>query len=59
MDKLVIVGIGSVTPDVIHFVRKYKLYEIVGFSVDKKYLVPKYLELPVYPLEELDLYVNK
>lgn len=59
MDKLVIVGIGSVTPDIIHFVNKYKLYEIVGFSVDKKYLVPKYRELPVYPLEELELYVNK
>lgn len=58
-EKLVIVGIGSLTPNIVDFVKRYDLFDIVGFSVDKKYIIEEYDGLPVYPLEDIEKYINK
>lgn len=59
MKNLVVVGNGSLAAEVSDFVERYHLYNILCFTVDRKYLVPEYLGKPVYPLEELEQYVNK
>lgn len=58
-EKLIIVGIGLQASEVIDFVTRYDLYEIVGFAVDKAYLIDSYQGLPVYPLDELENFVDK
>lgn len=59
-EKLVIIGTGSLSGEVVDFVKRYDLYDIVGFSVDKKYIKNEtHLGYPVYPLEELDSYIDK
>lgn len=58
-EKLVIFGIGTFVSEIIYFIKKYELFDIVGFTVDKKYFVPTYDNLPVYPFEDLEKYVDK
>ena len=58
-ERLVIVGIGSLAPEVYNFVKRYDLYDVIAFAVDKKYLVESYYGLPVYPFEELEKYIDK
>lgn len=59
-EKLVIVGIGGLAPEVVDFVQRYDLYDIVCFSVDRKYLsISEYMGKPVFPLEDLDKHVDK
>ena len=56
---LVIVGVGTHSEDVVYFVQKYDLFDIVCFTVDRKYIVSnEYMGKPVYPFEELEKYVN-
>lgn len=59
MNKLVIIGIGNAADEIIDFVNRYSLFEIVGFAVNKKYLVDEYKGNPVYPVETFEEYVNK
>lgn len=59
-EKLIIVGIGSIAPEVVDFVNRYNLYDIEGFSVDEKYLNNnEYMGKPVYPLERIEEFVDK
>lgn len=58
-EKLIIIGAGAMAPEVVDFVQRYNLYEIVGFSVDEKYITDTYLGYPVYPTEHLEDYVDK
>lgn len=58
-EKLIIVGIGGMAPEVVDFVTRYDLYDIVAFSVDSNYIKsPTYMNCPVYPLEDLESYVS-
>lgn len=60
MEKLIIVGTGTNGRHVYEFVKMYKLFDIIGFAVDEKYITEKSFKgLPVYPLEKLNDYVNK
>lgn len=59
MEKLIIIGAGVWASEITHFVECYKLYEIVGYAVNKEYLVEEYLGKKVYPLEELDKLIDK
>ena len=60
MEKLIIVGISTNARHVYEFVKAYDLYEIVGFAVNEQFLVKDtFKDLPVYPLERLDQYVDK
>lgn len=59
-EKLIIVGVGSIAPEVVAFVNRYNLYDIEGFTVDEKYLKSKeYMGKPVYPLERIEDFVDK
>lgn len=61
MEQLVIFGAGSQTPEVVDFVNRYHLYEIVGFSVDESHMAGRteYMGLPLYPMERLEEYIDK
>ena len=59
-ESLVIVGVGNLAPEVVDFVQRYDLFDIIAFSVDKKYITSaEYMGKPVYPLEELEKHVDK
>lgn len=58
-EKLVIFGIGSMTEEVVDFVTRYQLFDLIGFTVDKSYFVPTFMGLPVFPAENLEEYINK
>ena len=58
-ERLVIVGIGSHSEDVVDFVQKHDLFDIVCFTVDREYIVSnEYMGKPVYPFEDLEKYVD-
>ena len=58
-ERLVIVGIGSHSQEVVDFVQNNDLFDIICFTVDREYIVSKeYMGKPVYPFEELEKYVN-
>lgn len=60
MEKLVIVGTSSTAIDLYEFITYHKLFEVVGFAVNKEYInADTFCGKPVYPLEELDLYIDK
>lgn len=58
-DKLLIVGIGGMAPEVVDFVKRYDLYDIIGFTVDREYVKKnEYMGCPVYMLEDVEKYVK-
>ena len=58
-ERLVIVGVGTHSEDVVYFVQKYDLFDIVCFTVDREYIVSnEYMGKPVYPFEELEKFVT-
>ena len=60
MERLVIIGTSVAANNICKFVEKYKLYEVVGFAVDKAYkTVDTYLDKPVFEVETLDTVINK
>lgn len=53
--KLIIIGTSTTALTVYTFVTKYKLYEVIGFAVNKKYInESKFCGLPVYAVEDLN-----
>lgn len=58
-EKLVIFGIGAMTEEVVDFVTRYQLFDLIGFTVDKPYFVPSFMGLPVFPAEDLEDYIDK
>lgn len=55
MDKLVIIGISTTAETIYHFVSRYKLFDVVGFAVNKEYIQSEsFLGKPIYALENLD-----
>lgn len=60
MDRIVIIGTSVAANNVCKFIEKYKLFEVMGFAVNKGYrTVDTYLDKPVYNVEELDKIINK
>lgn len=59
MEKLIIVGIGSQSLEIVDLINRYNLFSIVGFAVNKKYLVERFMDRPVYPIESLESFVDK
>ena len=59
-EKLVIVGAGHLANEIVDFIRHYDLFDIVGFTVNKaKMQYTEYLGAPVYPMEELESFIDK
>ncbi len=55
MKKIVIIGISLAAKQIFHLVTFHKLYEVVGFAVNKEYITSdSFLGLPVYDLECLN-----
>lgn len=60
MRRLIIVGTSSTANVVYKFIRKYKLFDVVGFAVNESYKnEDKFCGLPVYSLENLHLIIDK
>lgn len=60
MEKLIIIGTSSTAKLAYSFICDYNLYEVVGFSVNAKYITDtQFCGLPVFPLEKLEHYMDK
>lgn len=60
MERIVIIGTSSTAADIYQFIRKYALYEVLGFAVDKQYLKEtSFWGLPVFATEQLDEILDK
>lgn len=58
--NLCIIGIGETAERVYNFCKRYNLYNIVGFAVDKCFIQEKtFSGLPIFPLENLEQYIDK
>ena len=57
--KLVIVGTGPNAKHVYKLIQFYNLYDVLGFSVDEKYITEDTFQgLPVFPLEKIETIVD-
>lgn len=53
--KLIIIGTSTTAKSIYYFIARYKLYDVIGFAVDKKYKTgSKFCDLPVYDIEDLN-----
>lgn len=60
MQKLVIIGTSTTAKTILEFVNKHRLYDVVGFAVDRAYLeTDKYCGLPVFATEDLETIIDK
>ncbi len=60
MEKLVIIGLGSTARHLTSFINHHKLFDVVGYAVDKEYIKSDdFLGKPIYPLEYLARYIDK
>lgn len=60
MKKLVLVGTSSLAAQTLDFVERYQLFDVIGFTVNAAYIKePVFLGKPVFPIEELDKYIDK
>ena len=60
MDRIVIIGTSIAASNICKFIEKYKLYEVLGFAVNKEYKTDDtYLGKPVYEVESLDKVIDK
>ena len=60
MDRLVIIGTSIAANNILKFVKKYKLFEVIGFAVNREYrTVSTYLNKPVYDVESLNSIIDK
>lgn len=60
MNKLVLVGTSSLAAQTLDFVERYQLFDVIGFTVNEAYIKePVFLDKPVFPIEELDKYIDK
>lgn len=60
MKKILIIGISSTAIHALAFITSYKLYEVIGFAVDKEYRTMDHLKgLPVYNLDDIDSVFDK
>ena len=60
MDKLVIIGTSIAASNIYKFVEKYKLYDVLGFAVNREYrTVDSYLGKVVYNIENLSEVIDK
>ncbi len=60
MEKLVLVGTSSLAAQTLAFIERYQLFDVVGFTVNEAYIKePVCMGKPVFPIEELDKYINK
>ena len=54
MEKLIIVGLSTNARKAFEFINRYKLYEVIGFAVNKSYKTSNsFYNLPVYSLETI------
>lgn len=58
--NLLIIGTSTTAVHIYNFIEEYKLFHIIGFAVDRKYLNDNlFLNLPVYPLDEIENIIDK
>ena len=59
-EKIVIVGTGSASSEIISFIERYDLFEIIAFSQNEDRMTETvYHGAPIYPLEKLEDYIDK
>lgn len=59
-EKLIIVGTGPNAKHVYALIQDYKLFDVIGFAVNREYITDTTFEgLPVYAIEELENVIDK
>ncbi|MBQ6267041.1 MAG: hypothetical protein IJK64_04650 [Clostridia bacterium] len=59
-EQLIIVGNGSASSEVIDFIERYDLFDIIGYAINAQYITEnEFRGKPLYPLEELDQIIDK
>lgn len=60
MKKLVIIGNSTAAATIMKFVQHYQLFDIIGFAVNKEYMIEnQYCGMPVYAIEDLERIISK
>ena len=60
MEKLLLIGAYTVAKEIKEFVEKYKLFDIIGYSVNQRFIKDETIDgLPVIPLEEIEHHISK
>lgn len=60
MEKIVLVGTSSLAAQTLDFIERYQLFEVIGFTINESFIrEPVFLNKPVFPIEELDKYIDK
>ncbi len=60
MDRIVIIGTSVAASNVCKFIEKYKLYDVLGFAVNREFKTEDtYLGKPVYEIESLNQIIDK
>lgn len=60
MDNVIIIGTGVAANNICKFIEKYKLFNILGFAVNREFrTADTYLNKPVYNVEELENVIDK
>lgn len=60
MNNIIIIGVGATAKRIYRFIEMYKLFNVIGFAVDKEYSnSDEFMGLPVYCIEEMRDIVTK
>lgn len=59
MEKLLIIGAGYLAEEVVSFIQRYDLFEIIGFAVDTNYIKEEHMGYPVYNLKNIENGIDK
>ena len=59
MEKVLIIGTGNTANESADFIKKYNLFKIVGYSVNKRYLTGnEHNDIPIYALEDIEKFID-
>lgn len=59
MENLVIIGCSETAERILFFCKKYKLYNVLGFAIDREYIqFDTFQGYPVWPIDELHLHMD-
>lgn len=60
MGKIVIIGTSTAAKNVFCFIKKYNLFDIIGFAVDRDYKTEdSFCDLPIFTTDSLDAIIDK
>ena len=57
--RILIFGISTCAKNIYNFIKKYNLFEIIGFAIDPEYRsIDSYCGLPVFDINQIDSFFS-